>query len=257
MYFFYIKKVFFDAWDNLLPLIVLNLGFVIIIAGFAYSSILFEPGSVGFFIAYIILIGLLNFYSGGVAGYTKELISSGRAELKSIISLSLMTWKQNLVLSIITLVEVAVLFIGFPFYLSMGGIPGLVGAITIFWVTIFWLLSSMYYFPVGYQLDGGIKKQIKKSILIVFDNTGFSVFLGFHTIVLFAISFVTAFLIPGISVILMSHQIALKLRLYKYDYLEENPEVSRRQIPWEALLLEEKEKIGSRSLKGMIFPWKE
>ncbi len=257
MFLFFIKKVFFDSWDNLLSLIVLNLGFVLLIAGFAYSSLLFKPGSAGFFLAYIVLIILFNFYSGGVAGYTKELIYSGSAELKTLFSLAVKTWKQNTVLSLLTVIEGAVLFVGFPFYLSIGGIPGLIGAVTIFWVALFWALASQYYFPAGFQLQGGIRKQIKKSFLLFFDNTGFTIFLGLHTLFLFLVSIATAFLLPGISVIILSHQIALKLRLYKYDYLEENPDAPRRSIPWEALLMEEKERIGSRSIRGMIFPWKE
>ncbi len=89
------------------------------------------------------------------------------------------------------------------------------------------------------------------------DNTFFSIFLGIYTIVILGVSFFTALLIPGISVILLAHQIALKLRLYKYDYLEENSEASRNKIPWEELLYEEKVRIGTRTIKGMIFPWKE
>jgi hypothetical protein len=43
----------------------------------------------------------------------------------------------------------------------------------------------------------------------------------------------------------------------KYDYLEENPRADRKHIPWETLLREERERVGKRTLKGMIFPWKE
>lgn len=257
MYFFFIKKVFFDAWDNLLSLILLNIGFVLLIAGFAYTSLLFEPGGILFFISYIVLIFLFNFYAGGVSGYVKELIYQGSSDLKSIFSIAVDTWKQNLTLSIITVIELAALFIGFPFYLSIGGVPGLIGAVTIFWVVIFWTLAAQYFYPAGFQLTGGIKKQLKKTFMIFFDNTGFSIFLGLHTLFLLVVSFLTAFLIPGIAVILLSHQIALKLRLYKYDYLEENPETDRKHIPWEALMMEEKERLGTRTLKGMIFPWKE
>jgi hypothetical protein len=71
------------------------------------------------------------------------------------------------------------------------------------------------------------------------------------------VSFFTALLIPGITVVLLAHQVALKLRLYKYDYLEANTEVNRKNIPWAELLYDEKEKIGTRTIKGMIFPWKE
>ena len=257
MYLFFIKKVFFDAWDNLLSLIVLNIGFVIIVAGFAYTSIITEPGSITFFVLYVLLIFLFNFYTCGVAGYTKDILYSGSGELKSIFKTAVNGWKQWMLLSFITIAEASILFVGFPFYLSVGGVAGLAGAVTIFWVTFFWALASQYYFPAGFQLKGGVGKQIKKSFMLLLDNTGFTIFLGLHTIVVFAVSFFTAFLIPGISVIILSHQIALKLRLYKYDYLEEYPDAKRSAIPWDALLAEEREHIGPRSLKGMIFPWKD
>ena len=31
----------------------------------------------------------------------------------------------------------------------------------------------------------------------------------------------------------------------------------RRKIPWDAILIEEREKTGTRSLKSFIFPWKD
>ncbi len=50
----------------------------------------------------------------------------------------------------------------------------------------------------------------------------------------------------------------VKSYIMKYKYIEENHITNARtKIPWEALLLEENESIGRRTLKGMIFPWKE
>jgi len=43
----------------------------------------------------------------------------------------------------------------------------------------------------------------------------------------------------------------------KYDWLEANPGADRRKIPWDALLIDEREKTGTRSLKNLIFPWKD
>ena len=45
--------------------------------------------------------------------------------------------------------------------------------------------------------------------------------------------------------------------MYKYDWLEANPEANRKKIPWDALLMDDKERVGKRTLRGMIFPWKE
>ena len=71
------------------------------------------------------------------------------------------------------------------------------------------------------------------------------------------VSFFTALLLPGIATIMLWWNIAFKLRLYKYDWLEQNPGANRRRVPWDALLVEDRERVGKRTLKGMIFPWKE
>ncbi len=91
---------------------------------------------------------------------------------------------------------------------------------------------------------------------ILLDNPGFCIGLLIGTLFVFFVSVFTAFLLPGLTTIMLWHNAALKLRLYKYDYLEEHPD-GRRSIPWDALLVEEREKVGKRTLKGMIFPWKE
>jgi hypothetical protein len=77
------------------------------------------------------------------------------------------------------------------------------------------------------------------------------------SVAVLALSAFTALLIPGITGLLIWHQVALKIRLCKYDYLEENPDANRRQIPWDALLIDDRERVGKRTLRGMIFPWKE
>ena len=74
------------------------------------------------------------------------------------------------------------------------------------------------------------------------DNTGFSIFMGLYTLILAALSI-------------------LPIRMYKYDYLEEHPELKtpreRRQIPWEELIYEDRETLGPRKLRSFLFPWKD
>ena len=64
-------------------------------------------------------------------------------------------------------------------------------------------------------------------------------------------------MLPGLTTVLLWANVGLKLRLIKYDYIESHPDANRKQIPWDALLVDEKERVGKRTLKGMIFPWKE
>jgi hypothetical protein len=72
-----------------------------------------------------------------------------------------------------------------------------------------------------------------------------------------ALSVLLVFLLPGPAGILLFLDQGLRLRLLKYDWLEANPEADRRKIPWEALLIDEQEKTGTRSFRSFIFPWKD
>ncbi|MCD6396879.1 MAG: hypothetical protein J7L71_05025 [Spirochaetaceae bacterium] len=254
---FFIKKVFFDTWDNLLIIVMFNIGFSIIIAGGSYIAFLFEPAGIGYFLTVIISILLFNFYAGAVSAYMGDLIQYKSPELKDFPKYIKKYWKSAAVISVIGIFQFAAIIIGFPFYYSVGGIPGLIGLVTLFWISVLWWVAVQYYFPIAVQLDNGIKKQLKKSFILLMDNTFFSIFLAIYSFITLGLSVFTALLIPGITVILLAQQTALRLRLYKYNYLEENKSADRKKIPWNSLLFDEKERIGSRTLKGMIFPWKE
>ncbi|RKX75855.1 MAG: hypothetical protein DRP87_13505 [Spirochaetes bacterium] len=254
---FLIKKWFFDLWDNLFRLILINLGFIFLMGVLVYLPYIFRFSTLLSYIGLVIGIVGLNIYAGAssllcrdIADYKSPGFNEFPGYVKEI-------WKQAVVLSVITIVQFFILTVVMPFYFTMGGVPGLFAISVLFWINIFWWLVGQYYFPVRARLDSEIRKILKKCFIIFFDNTGFSVFLGIFSIVTFLLSIFTAFLLPGMGSILLLHQVALKLRLYKYDYLEKNPGAKRKNIPWEVLLIEDKERVGTRTLKGMIFPWKE
>ena len=257
MILFLIKKIFFDMWDNLFILIILNLGFVLLTAGlfFTFNFLSFNP--ILLIIGISIGILLLNLYFGTVSFMTGEIADYKQVQIRDIKQYFLDSFKPALFVSIISIFQFIVLSTSMPFYWRLGGIPGLGAVAVIFWISVIWWLSCQYYFPIYKRLDKKFKKVIKKCFLLFFDNTFFSIIIGIISVVIFILSIFTAFLLPGIAVILLLHQGALRLRLLKYDYLEENPDVKRNRIPWKAILLEDKEKIGPRSLRGMIFPWKE
>ena len=70
-----------------------------------------------------------------------------------------------------------------------------------------------------------------------------------------------AFLIPGLAGIALAQTNAFRLRLYKYDWLEQHtdltPKEARKHIPGGELIAEDRETLGPRSFKSFIFPWKD
>lgn len=257
MFGFLIKKWFFDFWDNMIRVVLINLGFVLMMGIVVYLPYLLRFSTVVSFIGGAIGVVIFTIYMGAASLMARDIADYDATGFKEFWGYVKEVWKSTLAFSAVTILELILFTVAFPFYLSMGGFLGLGAVAIIFWISIAWILASQYYFPIRARLDTNIKKIFKKSFIVFFDNTLFSIGLLICSVIILGISLFTAFLLPGITSILLWHQAAFKLRLKKYDYLEENPDVKRNQIPWDALLIEEKEKVGPRTLKGMIFPWKE
>jgi hypothetical protein len=119
------------------------------------------------------------------------------------------------------------------------------------------LLTIQYFLPLVVRRGGGIKANLKAAMTLFLDNPGFSFFLFFHSFISFALSLAVAFLAPGPAGVALASADAVKLRIRKYEWLEAHPGADRKKIPWAELLSEDKELVGTRTLKGMIFPWKD
>ena len=85
--------------------------------------------------------------------------------------------------------------------------------------------------------------------------------MGLYNFVLLALSVLCIGFFPSMSGLLIANTNALRILLYKYDYLEEHPELKtkkeRRQIPWDDLIAEDREILGPRKLRSFLFPWKD
>jgi hypothetical protein len=166
-------------------------------------------------------------------------------------------WPCGLAMGV--LVFLCYLLISFimPFYLHLQSMVGLLLAAVVFWTLVVAGLSFQFFFAVRARLDTKFSKIIKKCFIFFFDNPGFCLFSFLNNLVMLALSVFLALLFPGPAGILLFLDEAMRLRLLKYDWLEANPEADRRKVPWDALLIEEREKTGTRSLKSFIFPWKD
>jgi hypothetical protein len=166
----------------------------------------------------------------------------------------------GLVMGVVVLLFGVIITINIPVYIGMNSPVGLFLAALLFWTLVTALLSLQFFFAICARLDANVMKAFKKSFIVFFDNPGFAVFSLFHNALVLGVSVLLAFLFPGPGGILLYLDEALRLRLMKYDWLEANPDPAdskRRPIPWDAILIEEREKTGTRSLKSFIFPWKD
>ncbi|MFP4153462.1 MAG: hypothetical protein ACLFR8_02375 [Alkalispirochaeta sp.] len=258
MFGFLIKKSFFDLWDNFLPAILANLGGIAIAAIPLVLPSVVSAGGAAVSIAVLIVGVFLTFvYLGGVyalaASITDYVSPAWQSFTEGITSYLGVT----LPFGAVAVVHAILISVAIPVYSALGNLFALLALAFLFWMSVIWFLTAQYVLPVRGRLDRRFSTVLKKSFLLSFDNVMFTIGVGFGSIVIIAVSFFTAFLFPGIVGLAIWHHAAIKLRLYKYDYLEEHPAEKRTDIPWDVLLYDDRERVGKRTLRGMIFPWKE
>jgi hypothetical protein len=258
---FLIKKTFFDMWDNLFRVALLNLGFIVSVA-----FPVFVPGlllGVPVLSVITMLIGILwcAVYLAAAAYSLKSVSDYGAFGFGDFFRSLKQVWPAGLVMGGIIFILWFLITLIIPFYLNISSLFGLFLAAVVFWSAVVGLLSFQFFFAIRTRLDTKLTKVVKKSFIFFFDNAGFCLFSFIHNLVLLAVSVFLAFLFPGPAGILLYLDEAMRLRLLKYDWLEANPPEEgarrRRQIPWDALLIDERERTGTRTLRSFIFPWKD
>lgn len=257
---FLLKKTLYDLWDNMFRIVLLNLGFI----AAAAISIFLPALAAKYFVSAVlemalIFIGILicTVYLAAAALCVRSISDYRSFGFLDFIKNFKAAWPAGLVMGLFVFFLNIVFTVVIPFYLSIDSLVGLVLASIIFWFTFFALLSFQYYFSVYARLGEKVIKSLKKCMIVSLDNSGFSIFLFFNNIGVLIISVILVFIFPGPVGALLYLDEALRLRLLKYDWLESNPGANRRKIPWDVLLIEEREKIGTRSFRDFIFPWKD
>lgn len=258
MFAFAIKKWFFDLWDNLFFVFVINVSFVAILAiPLILPGLIYPASPVAAIVVLVAGVLLAGVALAIVNRYTWDMARSERLELSRLPGYLKESWLPGLLLAAADLVLGLVTWVGLPFYASQEGLLSTIGLGLVVWLLLFWLIASQFFLPLNAQFEKRLPKLFRKSALLFMDNPvlGFGMLLV--SLLILALSVLTLSLLPGITGLLLWHQVCLKLRMYKYDYLEAHPDAGRKHLPWDELLAKEREKIGVRTLRNLIFPWKD
>ena len=255
---FFIKKAFFDGWDNLVVMVLYNLGFIAFLFGIWAAMGL---GVTNPALAYVVLAVLLFAFSvfcGAISHLTHAWSSYQHDSWANFKEGFKRNFMHSILFFVVLLLLTLLIFFVMPFYSSFSNILGLIITVVLFWVVLSFALALCYYFPLTELLPGDRPlKTLKKCFVILIDNFGFSIFFGIYRLLMLALTIATMGLIPGGAGLSLAHQVAGRLIMLKYDYIEANTDVDRKHLPWEDILYEEREKVGPRSFKNMIFPWKD
>jgi hypothetical protein len=263
---FLLKKNFFDGWDNMFQIILFNLLLIALCIGgyFAISAVITNIYfAVALFFVFIAIIFIPIF---SIAEISQQIVCFKSVEFKDIFSNFSKVCKVAIPFGLLVAFLIIAALITFPFYAQNESIFGFALLILLFWIYVFLVLSLQWFVPLYVNMHGSFFKTLKKCFIFFIDNSGFSIFFFFYSVFLYIISFVIVFLVPGVSGVILAQCNAVKLRMYKYDWLEENKDeiskskgknfLGRVKIPWSELIAEDKEMLGHRSFMDLIFPWR-
>jgi len=248
-----LKKSFLHYWDNLYKLLCVNLCLALLMALYVHLSFLQGGGYLG-----VVIIFLFNLLIAATSLMAREISDYDSPKISLFLLAAKTLWKDALFFTGWFVLHVTVLNHIIPFYLKLGSkLAGLSLAMLLFWVCAIWWMAMIYYYPLRLRLKCPVFKAAHKSLLLLTDNLSLSLAIVLFSSVFLILSLVTTMLMPGISFVLVFHQVAGRTLLLKYDYLESHPLENKNDVPWSLLLRDDLEIIGSRSLKEIIFPWKE
>ena len=264
MFGFIIKKSFCDGWDNLITLIFTNLIFLftgiglLLLNGLA-SRVDSQLLTLFLLVFSVVVLSILAFAYSDSAAHIANFDGIHFLDFFKAIPGAL---KDGALFGIMNTAIILISSFSIRYYIvDSGTLFGFALGCLIFWVDIFWLLAMQWFIPIRALMKNDFKKCLKKCFLILFDNTGFSLAMALYNLIMIALSVVCIGFFPSMAGILIANTNALRILLYKYDYLEEHPELTskkqRRQIPWDDLLAEDRELLGPRNLRSFLFPWKD
>ncbi|MBQ9281428.1 MAG: hypothetical protein IJ207_04425 [Treponema sp.] len=271
MFTFFLKKNLCDGWDNFFFLVASNLVTILILTGsffafrFAFSVNALVPPLV-----FIVSLGVLMMFlfawganAAKIADFCSPSFGLLLSSLKSV-------WKIGFLFGAVIAISLLLARFAFSYYLSIyfkdGNLIGLLVSAILGWFLLVAVVALQWFIPLYFlQGNNGFKKCLRKSFIIFYDNVFFSIGVFLYNIVLFVLSCVFFLLVPGLNGILLSSTNALRLRLYKYDWIEkmaesdpsfENDRDKRNEVPWDDLIAEDRESLGPRKLLSFVFPWR-
>ena len=262
MFGFIIKKNFFDGWDNLLSVVMCNVVFLLTGVGLVLLNALASKFTILTIICFVftfVVLSILIFAYSDTAAHIANFDGIRHFDFFKAIPGVL---KDASLFGLMNAAVVMISSFSIRYYLiEMQSLLGLALGAAILWIVVFYILAIQWFIPIRALMHNDFKKCLKKSFIILFDNTGFTLAMSLYNLIQIAISVICIGFFPSMTGILIGNTNALRILLYKYDYLEEHPELKtkkeRRQIPWEELIYEDRQMMGKRTLRGMLFPWKD
>lgn len=262
MFGFLLKKNFCDGWDNLFSLVIYNVLALFTGIGFFFLFKIVSNYDVLIYVVFLLMCIIFSIYAFAYGELAAKIADFNGINILDFFKVIPSVLKDAVLFGLMCGAIILVSFVSFDYYIiQLKSLFGFFIGAMILWIDIFLLFAFMWFIPIRSSMHNNFRKCLRKCFIITCDNTGFTLLMGLYNLVLVALSVVFIGFFPGLTGILIANANALRLRLYKYDYLEEHPELTtrkqRKQIPWEELIYDDRETLGPRKLKSFIMPWKD
>ena len=285
MFGFQISKWFWNLWDHLLTIVLLNLLGLTIwgICFLLYDEFLTRDVTTVMMVIVLGVIGILSLFLFTLLQHFSALVNY------SIAKFGQSDWKRNfrkawqkpsvmaaLLFDILFFVCIIVYYISWQFYYLQGDLGSLFALGLLFWLALLFFLGFGFYFPLLVREEFSLKKAFFQSYLVCWDNFLLAIGLGISALFMLIMSFMPPIMLFwGFTGLGLWYEVSLRILYYKYEYLkqlqqgESFDDLSKKSnmklpiqckktvIPWRFLLREERERIGPRSWRNFIFPWKD
>lgn len=252
---FFLRKTFYDGWDHLFMLAAYNGAALAVAALGIWVPTLADSVALR-------LVGLVFACMGlsvwsAAAGYACWELANFRPFSWDLAKKGL-AWavRPGLQLGAVVTAAVLVASVVFPFYATMGGFVGLFAMSLAFWCFLGLGLTLLYAIPARLALGCGFRASLKTAFMMVVDSPLGALGLALHGLACLALSPFVAFLLPGPAAALLGTAEATRLRLKRFDWLRAQGG-RRAKTPWAELLADDEEAVGRRTLKELVFPWKQ
>ena len=263
---FFLKKNFCDGWDNLFLILISNLVTIALLAALAlFVQATAHIALLAVFVALVLSCGVLMSVVFAWGAVARKIADFNTPSLALFFRSLKESWRTGFLFGLLLGAFLLFVLVATRFYLGMAFSGKTVGVFFTLLVLVFALVcvaAVQWFVPLYFlQEENTFGKCLKKSFIIFFDNAAFSFALLCYDVLLLVLSLFLFFLLPGIHGITLATTNALRLRLYKYDWLDEHPDFltdrdKRAAVPWDDLLAADKETLGDRKLLSFIFPWK-
>lgn len=258
---FFLRKNFYDGWDNLFDLLAPNLLINSLFLFMFYLAYLTRESLAVWILLAVLFVFVYSLFSLALA---RSMHSSLKGEIRAAPFALFRTVLKNLLPSLkdafifASLTSVLFCFAVSAYLLFFrlhSSVLSLSAGFCYLWLFALLALTLGYYPSLSASLEVSPIRRLRFALLIVLDNPLPCFFLVFYSLSLIALSVFFLGTVPGLSGLSMAKENAVRLFLKKYDFISKNTD-GKNGFSWKKVLKAEKEALSMRGIKDFLFPWK-